>query len=302
MELSCNSISIIQECENGILASPYHLEFLIDNKINVVVDQVLIREVKITSKINISIIELMDCFNTLDKLIMLFDGVFIPVKSISIYNGNEDITDLPEVQDIINRRIIFTSNNIFINHSKFCNWYDIIDENVFIKWKALLDELGIVHQVVLYNSGNLEYPIDGKTANLIEVSESLVDIIKLYTGKFDDLHPGGNGTTLRKCIDSLINEYGKDIFAKEYLTKKDAFLSILTKSRVRIMHIKRKFPKLFFDGKESLVYLAKFTFLYRHVLLQLLGVDYDSYKNQLINLVSKLDNFNGIVDNLLKRI
>lgn len=302
MKLNCTSILVTQRYENGVLAGPHHEEFSINNKINVIVDQVLVRKVRITSNVKTPIIELMDFFNILDKLIMLFDGVFIPVKSIAVYNGDEDITGLPEVQDIINQRIIFTSNNIFVNNSKFCNWDCFIDENILIKWKKLLDELEIVHQVVLFNSGELKYPIDGKVANLIEVSESLVDIVKLCTGKFNNLHPGEKGTTLRNCIDSLISEYGKDIFAKEYLIKKDAFLSILTKSRVRIMHIKRKYPKLFFDGKESLVYLAKFTFLYRHVLLQLLGIDYEMYKTQLTKLISQLDSFNGIVDNLLKRI
>lgn len=278
------------------------MEFSFDERINITIDQILFREIKITSNKMISIVKLMEYFNLLDKLIMLFEGVFVPVKSISFYNGDEDITGLLEVQDFINRRIVFTSNKIFINNSKFCNWYDIIDETVFRKWMRLCDELDIVHQVVLYNSGNLEYPVDGKVANLIEVSESLVDIVHLYNGKFNELKPGTGDTSLRQCIDALINEYGKDIFAKEYSAKKEAFLSIATKSRVRIMHIKRKYPKLFFNGIESLVYLAKFTFLYRHVLLQLLEVDYSNYKQQLINIINRLDNFNGIIDDLLKRI
>lgn len=69
---------------------------------------------------------------------MLVEGVFIPVKSIEVYNGDDDVTELPEVQKFIENRIISTSNNIFKNKSKFCNWYDVIDENVFINWKSCL--------------------------------------------------------------------------------------------------------------------------------------------------------------------
>ena len=56
--------------------------------------------------------------------------------------------------------------------------------------EKLLDELDIIHNVVLYNSGDLDYPIDAKVANIIEVCEALVEIVKIYTGKFHDLHPG----------------------------------------------------------------------------------------------------------------
>lgn len=91
-----------------------------------------------------------------------------------------------------------------------------------------------------------------------------------------------------------------DIFYKEYHSKKDAFLKISKDSRTRIMHIKRKYPKNYFSRQESLIYLAKYTFLYRHILLQLLGIDYEKYREHLIQCVASLDKFNGIVDNMLK--
>lgn len=301
MSLYCDSIVVIQGYSEGLLSGKHSLNLSVDN-FNINIEQLGVRKIKIVSNKKIFISELLNCFNILDKLIMLVEGVFIPVKSIVIYDGDEDITKLSEVHDIIERRITFTSNNIFINNSKFCNWNDVIDENVFIKWKDLLDELEIVHQVVLYNSGNLEYPIDAKVANIIEVCEALVEIVKIYTGKFNDLHPGNSNTSLKKCINALISEYGVDIFRKEYYQKKDAFLKISKDSRTRIMHIKRKYPQKFFSGEESLIYLAKYTFLYRHILLQLLGIDYKKYCKHLIQRVASLDGYNGIVDKMLERL
>lgn len=301
MSINCDSIVVVQGDSKSLLSGKHTLKLIVDN-FNINIEQSGVRKIQIVSNKKIFISDLLNCFNILDKLIMLVEGVFIPVKSIVAYNGDKDVTELPEVQKFIENRIISTSNNIFKNNSKFCNWYDVIDENVFINWKKLLDELDIIHQVVLYNSGDLDYPIDAKVANIIEVCEALVEIVKIYTGKFHDLHPGEKDTPLKKCIAELINEYGMDIFYKEYHSKKDAFLKISKDSRTRIMHIKRKYPKKYFNGQESLIYFAKYTFLYRHILLQLLGIDYEKYREHLIQYVASLDKFNGIVDNMLEHL
>ena len=151
MSINCDSIVVAQVDSKSLLSGKHTLKLIVDN-FNINIEQSGVRKIQIVSNKKIFISDLLNCFNILDKLIMLVEGVFIPVKSIVAYNGDKDVTELPEVQKFIENRIISTSNNIFKNNSKFCNWYDVIDENVFINWKKLLDELDIIHQVVLYNS------------------------------------------------------------------------------------------------------------------------------------------------------
>lgn len=137
MSINCDSILVVQGYNEGLLSSNHTLKLVVDN-FNINIEQSGVRKIQIVSNRKIFISELLNCFNILDKLIMLVEGVFIPVKSIEVYNGDDDVTELPEVQKFIENRIISTSNNIFKNKSKFCNWYDVIDENVFINWKSCL--------------------------------------------------------------------------------------------------------------------------------------------------------------------
>lgn len=57
------------------------------------------------------------------------------------------------------------------------------------------------------------------------------------------------------------------------------------------MHIKKN-QKDFFDGKECIKYSLKFSLLYRRILLSLLGVPYQEYKENIKSASKKIDEWN----------
>ena len=67
------------------------------------------------------------------------------------------------------------------NHLSFDQY---IDDNVFLKWIKMLEELDIVHPMVLYSMADTGMPIDCKTAFIIESFESLAELIKKYNKSF----------------------------------------------------------------------------------------------------------------------
>ena len=142
--------------------------------------------------------------------------------------------------------------------------------------------------------GDTKITVDVKCAFLIELAETLVEVLKVYTNSFQKLKPG-NGTSLRACVKALIKEYGEDIFEKE-------ILSTVINSRVRIMHIKRNQKIKYFNGNESVLYILKLSLLYRRILLNILGVEEQMYVDKLQKCVSRLNRWNDTLDKLLLRL
>lgn len=66
-------------------------------------------------------------------------------------------------------------------------------------------------------------------------------------------------------------------------------------------HIKSKQGKYYLNGSECILYAVKLSFLYRHILLTLLEVDYNFYKSQITKLVNDWENWNGILEEFLKK-
>ena len=174
---------------------------------------------------------------------------------------------------------------------KFLDFELLLSEQIYKKWILLRDELGIMHPVFLYNMAKDTSTIDAKAAFLIEMAEPLVELVKEHTIFFSCLSPGKSGTSLRMCLDSLIVTYGKDIFSRELTNRSayDTFLDKSIKTRVRIMHIKKNAEKGYYSSKEYVLYVVKFSFLYRRIILELLGVPYEDYINALQIAVEKCD-------------
>lgn len=153
----------------------------------------------------------------------------------------------------------------------------------------------------LYAMGDTKITVDVKCAFLIELSETLVEVLKAYTNSFQKLKPG-NGTSLKACVKALIEEYGKDIFEREMEANEKEFLSTVINSRVRIMHIKRNQKIKYFDGNESVLYILKLGLLYRRILLEILGVEKQVYVDKLRKCVSRLNRWNDTLDKFLLRL
>ena len=94
----------------------------------------------------------------------------------------------------------------------------------------------------------------------------------------------------------------RDIFREELLNNYEQVLSAMVHSRVKIMHIKREQRGVYFDGRESVLYAAKMSLLYRRIMFEVLGIDEEVYKEKLVNCVTKWNNWNDVLKNFLQRL
>ncbi len=294
-------LTIIQKLQHGFLGGPFSAHFSCsfhDKKFHISTNQLLIRTTDISCETTATINDYWLLFNLIDELVMLFEGTFVPISEISFQVEDPEI--IHTANALMCRRLKMYSSADFMEqpNSFFLSFTDNITDSLFQKWQALSKELEIIHSMFLYNISDVEYPIDLKCAHLIEIFEPLVTVINFYNPTF--LNAYNNPARLRSCIDSVISEYGKDIFQKEYSINKDKFLSFLVWSRHRIMHIKRKQQSdKFLSGPESFIYCIKLACLYRNVLLQLLCIDYSKYKDKLSTYIDKLNNHEHIVNNFI---
>ena len=185
---------------------------------------------------------------------------------------------------------------------KLINFSDIITPELYLKWETIIEELDMVHQTFLYTICNSKQPIDLKCAFLIELSEALVEIAKEHTNYFAELKPGPKATSLKDCISALIKQYGGIIFKAELNGKYDEILQAMVNSRVRIMHIKRKQKGKYFNSEESLLYIIKMHFLYRHIIFSLLDINASLYEDKLNSCIEKWNNLNDVFLKLNSRL
>lgn len=279
---------VIQGLENGILGGPFQTQFEIHNGVVVSVSQAVKREIKLKSEFPMTSEELIYIFQDLEKLLMLFDGRFYTIEKLTVFNDNaEPVEILNEYNKI--RLNYFNSNSLYWNSDlKIISFQDVLTTDLYNKWLSLIGDLDIVYQVFLYALSDNKMTSDLNFAFLAEIAEPLVELLKERTYYCQSLSPGERGTTLRMCIDNLIVIYGTDIFAKELEDNYSAFLDRAVKSRVRIMHIKKN-QKNFFDGGKCLKYSLKFSLLYRTILLSLLGISYQEYKDKIQIATKSID-------------
>ena len=262
----------------------------------------VIRKTIISTNESVELDDLIAMFNKLDMLIMLGEGQFIPIEKAWIIKNGKSVESKELDSKIAMRLNLFNSCDFTIgNHSKFLSFDQYIDDNVFLKWIKMLEELDIVHPMVLYSMADTGMPIDCKTAFIIESFESLTDLIEKYNKSFIRPYVHKWESALKKYLCAIIELYGKDIFCKEDKANVERFAQILVNSRNRMAHIKSKQGRYYLNGSESILYAVKLSFLYRHILLTLLEVDYNFYKSQITKLVNDWDNWNGILEEFLKK-
>ncbi len=229
----------------------------------------------------------------LERLLMIFDGSFVPLKDLRFAGGSDEPpseSDAAAVreQSLLQRLSYFNSADYLQGmRLKLVDFKDVLTDELFGRWQMLLDELDIVNQLYLYAVSDNGMPVDVSLAFLVELAEPMVEILKERKDLFPELHPGG-GTTLRCCLKALIGKYGGVIFGEEIDTAYDSLLDKLKDGRVRVMHIKRNQGD-YFDGGCCILYLRKLSLLYRCVILDLLGVPSGAYDARLKEISSHLD-------------
>lgn len=292
--------------DNIILGGPHVAEFETrDNKFFIKIEQCGYRKISIKALEETSVFELYGVFTKIERLLMIFDGQFLNLENLEFTDSSDtEKSMLKSVgNNLMHQRLSYFKSSDLVSYKvdKLLEFEEVLNSDLYDKWEQLLEELDIAHQMYLYAMGDTKITVDVKCAFLIELAETLVEVLKVYTNSFQKLKPG-NGTSLKACVKALIEEYGKDIFEREMEANEKEFLSTVINSRVRIMHIKRNQKIKYFDGNESVLYILKLSLLYRRILLEILGVEKQVYVDKLRKCVSRLNRWNDTLDKFLLRL
>ena len=292
--------------DNIILGGPHVAEIEThDNKFFIKIEQCGYRKISIKALEETSVFELYGVFTKIERLLMIFDGQFLNLENLEFTDSSDtEKSMLKSVgNNLMHQRLSYFKSSDLVSYKvdKLLEFEEVLNSDLYDKWEQLLEELDIAHQMYLYAMGDTKITVDVKCAFLIELAETLVEVLKVYTNSFQKLKPG-NGTSLKACVKALIEEYGKDIFEREMEANEKEFLSTVINSRVRIMHIKRNQKIKYFDGNESVLYILKLSLLYRRILLEILGVEKQVYVDNLRKCVSRLNRWNDTLDKFLLRL
>lgn len=305
--IHCFGIKVIQGLKNGFLGGPKSTKFniYIDSKKFVVdINQLGKRETQIMSCSDVPSRELWYIFNTLDMLIMLMEGKFIPIENVFILNSDSSTIESADISALIGHRLnLFDSADFALgNHSSFIDIFSVISDNLYTRWIVLMKELDILHPMVLYCMANTGLPVDCKCANLIESFEALEELINMCDATYTIPKVKKCESKLGKYLEHIIIIYGKSIFSEELVTNQAQFIKILVDSRNRIAHIKSRQGKAYLNGEESILYAIKLSYLYRSVLLKLLGIDSGLYEDKIKASVQNLNEWDNILKTFLLRL
>ena len=291
--IKCKSLVAIYQGDKLLLDGPHILEFntIRNQPFHIKIEQLGVRTIIITSGKDVSVFDLYAILTRIERLLMLFDGVFIPLSELKFSESDTvDENRLISCQNnLIKMRLSYFSSADFCNYSvdKLLKFDTVLTAELFCKWEQLLDELDVVHQMYLYSLSDSKITVDVKCAFLIELAEPLIEIVKEHTKLFSSLTPGARGTSLKNCLDALITKYGVDIFSRELSSDYESILQIMVNSRIKIMHIKRKQNGLYFNGNESILYILKMNLLYRKIMFEMLNIEEVNYKDNLLQPVEK---------------
>lgn len=296
LEHACKKLSAVYHEDGFAFGGPRKIEFEITRStaIKIIFEQCYTRTITIVADDEVPVDELHSLFSRLERLLMMFDGRFYTLESLTLTDSISTSTSRLQnsVRHITNSRLSYFRSADFCkyNFNKLIEVHASLTVEIFEKWNALLEELDICHQMFLYSVCDNRLPIDINFAFLIEQAEPLVETIKSRKHIFASLTPGERGTSLKMCIDALITKYGMDIFQEELNDKYGNFLQQLVDSRVRIMHIKSKQPsKYLHNAKDIILYSAKMYLLYRRIVFELLELEESIYHNQLKNCIDAWD-------------
>lgn len=296
--------------DSGILAGPHRAEFDVEIPVcvkyggessairfEIEIDQIGIRKITIKADQPVYWSRLLTPLYELERLLAIFDGSFVPIKDICFMRsgdparGGEDDCAAAREHALKQRLKYFSSSDWSASMKGLVDFWDVLTPELFEQWRCLVDELDIANQVYLYVLSDNGMPKDLLLAFMVELAEPLVEVVNLKCERYPSLKPGERGTSLKQCLNALVNDYGRVIFRKEIEEGYAGFLSKLVASRVRVMHIKRNQEKGILDGRVCAFYLMKLSLLYRVVLLDLLGIPEASYEQRLEQEAKRLDDW-----------
>ena len=285
---NCKLLTAVFEADNLRLdAHILKFDTIGKERFHIEIEQFVVRKITIATHEDVVVYDLYAVLTRVERILMLFDGV------LNLYGDN-----------LAQSRLSYFISADFCSYrvDRLLEFDKVLTAELFEQGVNLIHELDIVHQMYLYSMSNSKITVDVKCAFLIELAEPLIEIVKEHTKFFSSLFPGSHGTSLKNCLDALITKYGEDIFKRELSGNYEQFLSALVNSRVRIMHIKRKRSGVYFEGNESVLYIMKMSLLYRKIMLEVLDIDESYYRECLLKNVSRINQWNGVLEKLLSKL
>lgn len=218
------------------------------------------------------------------------DGQFYPITSVT--------QDGVEITTSIQKKLLpnyFSADFMIGENNRLINFDEVLSETLFSNWCLIQEELDIVHNTALYCLSRVEMPVDMKCAFLIEAFIGVGEIIQSKKSEFVlPKRKSREESQLGLDLKYIISHYGQEIFRGEYQKDLEGFVQILVNSRNRIAHIKSKQNRKFLNGDESVLYLHKLSLMYRIILLDLLDIPLNRYKERLSNRIVNETRFSNI--------
>lgn len=211
---TCKALTALYLNENIFLAWPRVTEFVTKgSNYKIVIEEGGCRRITITSEKEVKAHDLYVILTRVERLLMLFDGVFFPMTELEFTDSdNTSETMLQSYKNnLLAGRLSYFSSADFCRYSieKLIDFHSILTSELFSNWEGLLEELDVVHQMYLYSMSDSKLTRDVKAAFLIELAEPLIEVVKKYTNFYASLKPGDKGTSLKMCIDALVTKYGR---------------------------------------------------------------------------------------------
>lgn len=227
----------------------------------------------------------------------LFDGRF--------YTTTELKLDGMDIAAIITQEWLayFESKK---SYTYICLRYDDDAEykSLFQQWNEMCDNLGIIHQMYLYSCYSSDITPDVKLALLLQTFEPIADM--LYDNGKISLSKMPYITKSIECdncghivsaniknkeihfsdrIKAIINKYGVGIFDGD---NKEIVIEKAVNLRNKVVHLDCQQTDVL-SGKESGVYIYKFSLLYRNIILNELGLESSGYNAVIENWIRNFE-------------
>ena len=282
---------IVRECpNNGILGGPFEKTITAyigqqHSLAEISIEQFGERIITVHTVEDASIYDLHHLYFDLKRLIMLMDGQFYPITSVT--------QDGVEITTSIQKKLLpnyFSADFMIGENNRLINFDEVLSETLFSNWCLIQEELDIVHNTALYCLSRVEMPVDMKCAFLIEAFIGVGEIIQSKKSEFVlPKRKNREESQLGLDLKYIISHYGQEIFRGEYQKDLEGFVQILVNSRNRIAHIKSKQNRKFLNGDESVLYLHKLSLMYRIILLDLLDIPLNRYKERFSNRIETIN-------------
>lgn len=307
--IKAKKISSIWSNNGGIFGGPRKINFWYRYNSNVYyveLSEIGNRRLFISCNKEVYVKDLLHQLIILAQLLMLLEGKFYTLDSISIESDSSTIEESKKLEKLyLSRQLKCYKSVDFVldKKTKLISPYKVLDKTLVENWVQFLEDFQRPHMIFLYAVGDVGMTVDLRSALLTEIIASLSCLVKKHNSKFViKTDPNTGEKTLRTKLNAMFNEYGMNIFAQEL--NYSNFMDIVINSRNNIMHAKQELREPYFEGYESLLYDEKAYLLYRVCCFDLLNIDIKLYSHKLEECVLMYENqtniYNSFIDKLKK--